>query len=423
MSDEIEGTVRDLSRFGEGVVKTEMGPVFVEGVLPGERVALSGVRKHGKVLRTDRVRVLDPSTQRVEASCPIVGRCGGCPLMIATAPLQAKFKRGQLEEALTGLPGADGLTVGWVGTHQSLCYRRRARLGWDASGSRPRIGYRAPRSDQVTDVRSCAVLDPVLDTALSAIRRHAGDHLRGTGELHLAMGGSGQAAVAVLRSETAQPPELYAALEALVGRGELAGAALRAGGASVDAIWGNPREVRKGVDGAPLLGTVGGFSQAHDEINAALVKRVVELARPAGRDVLELFAGSGNLTVALAREAKSLLAIEQDASAADACRDNLRARGITATVRSDDAETYRAPARPEVAVLDPPRTGAPGAIARLAKIGVPVVVYVSCDPPTLARDLKTLCDAGYRITDAVALDMFPQTAHVESIVRAERIGS
>lgn len=421
MSEEIEGTVRDLSRFGEGVVKTELGPVFVEGVLPGERVALSGIRKQGKVLRTDRARVLDASSQRVEPSCPTVGRCGGCPLMIASPPLQAKFKRDLLAQALEGLPGADALSLGWVGTHQSLCYRRRARLSWDASGSRPRIGYHPPRSDQVADVRSCAILDPVLDAAASALRRHAGEHLRGGGEIHLAMGGaSGDSAVLALRSDVAQPPGLYAALEGLVGRGELAGAALRAGGASADAVWGDPREVRKGSDGAPLIGAVAGFSQAHDEINAALVRRVLELARPAGRDVLELFAGAGNLTVALARQARSLLAIEQDPHAADACRENLRARGLVATVRTDDAESYRPPARPDVAVLDPPRTGAPGAIARLIKIGVPELVYVSCDPPTLGRDLATVTKSGYVLTDAVALDMFPQTAHLESVVRLER---
>lgn len=420
MSEEIEGTVRDLSRFGEGVVKTENGQVFVPGVLPGERVAIDGVRKQGKVLRSDRVRLLDRSTQRVEPACPIVGRCGGCPLMIASPPLQAKFKLGLLEQALAGLPGAEGLTLGWVGTRQSLCYRRRARLSFEVSGSRLRLGYHPPRSDQIADVRSCAVLDPTLDAALSTLRRSAGDHLRGKGELHLAMG-KGDRAVAALRSEDAQPPELYGALEGLVTRGELAGAALRAGGASRDATWGEPRELRKGADGEPLVGTIAGFSQAHDEVNAALVGRVVELARPSERSVLELFSGAGNLTVALARSAKSLLAIESDAEAADACRENLRARGLTAaTVRTDDAESYRPKERPDVVVIDPPRTGAPGAITRLLHVGVPELVYVSCDPPTLGRDLATLADAGYVLTDAIALDMFPQTAHVECVVRVER---
>ncbi len=421
MSDEIEGTVRDLSRFGEGVAKTELGQVFVPGALPGERVALGAVKKHGKVMRAEKVRLLDRSTQRVEPACPIVGRCGGCPLMIATPPLQAKFKRGLLEQALSGLPGADELALGWVGTRMSLCYRRRARLGWDAGGSRPRIGYRPPRGEQIADVRSCAVLHPTLDGALMSLRRKAGSHLAGKGELHLAIG-HGQQPVVALRSDEAQPPELYGVLEGLVRDGELAGAALRAAGASADAVWGDPREVTKGVDGDPLIGTVAGFSQAHDEVNAALVRRVLELARPAERHVLELFSGAGNLTVVLAREAKSVLAIEQDAAAAEACRENLRARSLEATVRTDDAEHYRPPATPDVAVLDPPRAGAPGAIQRLLHMGVTEIVYVSCDPPTLGRDLKKLADAGYVLTDAVALDMFPQTAHLESVVRVERRG-
>ncbi len=421
MTDEIEGTVRDLSRFAEGIVKTEAGIVFVPGVLPGERVALSGVKKQGKVMRTEHVRVLDRSTQRVEPACPIAGRCGGCPLMIATPPLRAKFKRGLLAQALEGLPGADAITPGWIDTSVDLAYRRRGRLSWDASSGKVRVGYHPPRSDQIADVRTCAVLHVTLDRALGALRRHASDHLRGKGEILLAMG-KDERAVAALRTEDAQPPALYGVLEDLTARGELAGASLAAAGASRTS-WGEPRELRRGVDGEPLWGTVAGFSQAHDEMNAALVRRVLELARPAEREVLELFAGAGNLTVVLAREAKSLLAIEADAEAADACRENLKARGLGATVRAADAETYRPPSRPDVVVLDPPRTGAPGAIARIIHAGAREVVYVSCDPPTLGRDLRSLCDAGFTLTDAVGIDMFPQTAHLECVVRVERTGS
>ena len=89
-------------------------------------------------------------------------------------------------------------------------------------------------------------------------------------------------------------------------------------------------------------------------------------------------------------------------------------------MRTDDAETYRPQTAPEVAVIDPPRTGAPGAVKRLVHLGVPEIVYVSCDPPTLGRDLKQLTDAGYELTDAIALDMFPQTAHLEVVVRVEK---
>jgi 23S rRNA (uracil1939-C5)-methyltransferase len=419
MSEEIEGTVRDLSRYGEGIVKTQIGMVFVHGVLPGERVMLSGVRKQGKITRAERARLVDRSAQRVEPACTVVDRCGGCPLMIWKASAQAEFKRAQLVSAIAKLPGGAALEIGWVGTRASLCYRKRARMAWDATGPRLRLGYRPRRSEQITDVRSCPILDPTLDAALALIRTSLAPHLRQRGEIHLALG-EGERASLALRSEEPQPPELYGALEALVKDAKIAGAALRAGGANTDAIWGAPREVRKHADGAPLHGTVAGFSQAHDEVNAALVRCVVELARPAERIVLELFAGSGNLTVALAREAKSIVAVEREAAAADACRENLKVRGLTATVRNDDAESYRPAFAPDVAVLDPPRTGAPGAIRRLVHAGVREIVYVSCDPPTLARDLEALGAAGYTLTHAIALDMFPQTAHLECVVRAER---
>lgn len=422
--DDVDGTVRDFSRFGEGVVKTEMGMVFVPGVLPGERVALSQIRKHAKgVLRTDRVELLDRSSQRVEPGCPIVGTCGGCPLMIASPKLQAKFKRGLLEKAVGGFPNAHEIRVGWVDAEARLGYRRRARLAWLApTGRRPRIGYHPPRSDQVADVRRCAVLHPSLDEALRHLREALGSVLVERGEIHIAMGEGGKA-VAALRSEMAQPTSVFDALAKLVEDKALAGTALRAGGATVDATWGEPRELRDGVDGFPLLGTVAGFSQAHDEVNRALVGRVIELVRPADREILELFSGSGNLTVALAREAKALVAVESDEEAAAACRRNLRARGLEGTVRAGDAETYRAQTRPDVVVLDPPRTGAAGAVKRIIKMEIPEVVYVSCDPPTLGRDLRTLYQAGYVATDAVGLDMFPQTAHLESVVRLERRAS
>ncbi|MFK7990945.1 MAG: class I SAM-dependent RNA methyltransferase [Sandaracinaceae bacterium] len=418
MSDELEGTVRDLSRFGDAVVKTEKGLVFARGALPGERVKLGGVRKQGKVLRAERVQVVDASTQRVDPVCPIVGRCGGCPLMIGSPPLQAQYRRGLLSAAVAGLPGAEEAPLRWRGTKQTMGYRMRARIRWENRGKGLRYGFRGARSDRVADIRSCAVLHPTLDIAQAAIRRTVGAHLAGSGEVHLAMG-EGGFAVAALRSEDAQPPELYTAAAGLVSDGPLSGLALRVGGATTDVVHGDPREFRAARDGEPLVGTVAGFSQAHDEVNRALVDTVVELAAPADRHVLELFAGAGNLTVALAPDTKSMVAVELDEHAAAACRENLRRRDLTVTVRTDDAETFRAKERPDVVVLDPPRAGAPMAVKKIAKLAVPTVVYVSCDPPTLRRDLSFLAEAGYRITDVVGLDMFPQTAHLESVVRLQ----
>ncbi|MGE0789312.1 MAG: class I SAM-dependent RNA methyltransferase [Sandaracinaceae bacterium] len=418
--DAIDGTVRDLSRFGEGVVATERGVVFAPGVLPGERVSLEGVKKEGKVLRASRVRVLDATGQRREPLCPLQGRCGGCPLMIASPVVQSAFKQGLLERALVGLPGADGLERGWIGARHDHAYRRRARMKWarDTRGRRL-LGFGSARSHAITDVLRCVVLHPVLDAGLGHVRERLLGELDGEGELHLAIG-AGERAVVALRSDAPQPPTIYEALRGLVESGALAGAAIRVAGATIDATFGDPREHRVGHDNEPFIGTVAGFSQPHDEVNRALVGAVVELARPEKRRVLELFSGSGNLTIALARLAKEVEAVESDAAACDACRANLAARGLDAVVRAADAESYRPKSDPEVVVLDPPRTGAAGAIERIVVQRIPEVVYVSCDPPTLRRDLTTLTNAGYRITDALALDMFPQTAHVECVVRLTR---
>lgn len=413
MASALDGTVRDLARSGDGVVETERGVVFAAGVLPGERVRLHGVQPRGSATRAKRVEVVAASGQRQDPACPIVDRCGGCPLMIATDALEARFKRGLVEKALAEVPGASEVALGWTSLEPRLAYRRRARLAWRSDRGRLRLGYRAGRSRTVVDVRRCAVLSPPLEDARRWATRLP---LAADGELHFALGAGGP--VVALRSDEPQPPELYSSLAQDLG--PCVGVALRAGGATADATWGDPREVTTAIDGQPLLGSVAGFSQPHAAINDALVRQVVGLAEAHGRDVLELFSGAGNLTVALAPGARSLLAVERDEAACAAARENLAARALTATVRCDDAETYRPMTRPDVVLLDPPRSGAPGASARLAQLGPPTIVMVSCDPPTLSRDLRALAKAGYRVDAVHAFDMFPQTAHVETVVRLRR---
>jgi 23S rRNA (uracil1939-C5)-methyltransferase len=166
-----------------------------------------------------------------------------------------------------------------------------------------------------------------------------------------------------------------------------------------------------------LWGPSGSFSQANDGINQRLVEQVLALAEPTGMRVLELHCGMGNFTVALAKDAETLIAVEQHAGPAQACRANLAARGLKARVVETDAS--RAPkGRYDVIVLDPPRQGAR---ALFEDSGfwhdTRRIVYVSCDTATLARDLHLACQRGYRIDRMIAFDMFPQTAHLESVVR------
>ena len=402
--------VRDVARGGDAVVETESGAAFVSGALEGEKVRIGPVSKQGRVHRAALLEVLEPSPHRREPACKLVDRCGGCPLMIAEPVEQRRIKQGFIDEALRSARVDRAPAITWIAGESELGYRRRARLAWRQG----RLGYRRRRSHEVIDVPSCPVLIPVLQSAFDVVRTRLLPQLVGSGEVLLALGHGARGTIA-LRTEDAQPSLAYAACEHTSRETGVAGIALQVGEGSTVARWGDPTEAVEGADGGIIEGTVAGFSQANDEVNSRLVRAVVELAEPAKQRVLELYSGTGNLTVALAADA-SVTAIEHDESAAAACRRNLASRGLQASVLVGRAET---PPRDrfDIAVLDPPRTGAEQAMRKLVEARPRRIVYVSCDTGTLGRDIRIAVDAGYLVDRVVALDMFPNTAQVETVVR------
>jgi 23S rRNA (uracil1939-C5)-methyltransferase len=181
-------------------------------------------------------------------------------------------------------------------------------------------------------------------------------------------------------------------------------------------VIGDPREVTEGADGEPLVGPAFGFSQANAVVNRALAERVLALAEPEGQRVLELYAGHGNLSVCLAPRARSFVAVEQSEAAASACRDNLARRELNGRVIAADAASGARHGEADVVVLDPPRKGAREALGAIVAARPKRIVYVSCDLATLKRDLGELRSAGFAVREAFAFDMFPQTAHLETVV-------
>ncbi|MDH4282936.1 MAG: methyltransferase, partial [Myxococcales bacterium] len=243
--------------------------------------------------------------------------------------------------------------------------------------------------------------------------------LRGTGEIQLQLTGTDRVVVD-LATDQDQPPELFEACSALAERPVIAGVRLRTANPGRAATWGDTQVEVRLAEGETLEGPSGAFSQANDAVNVALVEAVVELAEPKDARVLELHCGIGNFTMGLAARAKTLVAVEQDPDAARACQRNLKHSGLEARVTVGDAN--RPPeGRYDVVVLDPPRQGARELFERSGLLPGPKrVVYVSCDTATLARDLGLATSAGYRIDRLVGFDMFPQTAHLESVVRLVR---
>lgn len=401
--ERVEGRIDHLARGGDGVlVDAGNRLTYVAGAFPGDLVQVTRVAGSPQA-RLERV--LEAGPERREAPCDAIFACGGCPWMAWKPELQVARKRARVAETV-------GVEITWVGGDDELAYRRRARLAF-ANG---RFGYFAPRSDRIVDRPTCAVLAPPLERAWRALRESLVGVLRGKGEIALARRDEG--AVATIRASEGQTAEVYAACDALVHSGALLGLALVVEGVA-PALFGDPTERTRGADDAPLVGTVGGFSQAHDTLNEVLARAVAELAEPAGARVLELHAGHGNLGVLLARDAAAYVGVELDAEAAEAFRENLRARGSSGRVITGDAATYPRGSY-DVVVLDPPRRGAPDVVARLAQEKVPRIVYVSCDLGSLQRDLATLTDAGYVVDHATGLDLFPQTPHVETLVRLVR---
>jgi 23S rRNA (uracil1939-C5)-methyltransferase len=404
----------------------ERRAVFVPKGAPGD-VLEAKVDFTRKPARATWVRLIEPSRLRASAPCPYVERCGGCDLMHLAVAAQRDVHRAIVEEALARAirtaPDEAARVLPAVVSHPApsdLGYRTRARLSVVMLQQRAVVGYRRAGSHRVEEVATCAVLHPSLDATWSALRElFAGE--RGEGEVGLALG-QGGVPVLDIRWTDDLSGAFFGRLAAGVDRRTWAGAEVWLEGARDPAKVGDPRALTTGSDGLPLVVPSGGFAQAHPAMNRVLGERVAALFAVEGEPVVELFAGSGNLTVLLARLAQSVIAVESEPRAVATARQNLEARGLAARVTEADAETYALPANVRAVLLDPPRAGAPGATAKIARARVRRVAYVSCDPSTLARDARTLALAGFRVASVETFEMFPHTSHVEVLAVFERDG-
>ncbi len=419
----IEATIAELAPGGDAVAVETIGgerrAIFVPGALPNERVRIEADVAQ-RPARGRLLAVLERSAERVTPACPHAERCGGCDWMHLAEEAQAR-EHARLVARL--LPSSFAAVE--VRTHRapkSRAYRTRARVHIDATKGAPVVGMFAKRTHSPTPVDACLVLDPILDAArgrLAALLEGA----RGRGEAHLSLGATTKEGtprhprpfVLELRWSGDLPGAVFARLEEGVKNGWLGGARVFAGAVKVPATIGDPTPFIRGADGVPLRLAPGGFSQASEEANALLAKHVEAIAQNHPGDAVELYAGAGNLTVLLARDRK-LVAVESDRDACEAMRANLAARSVEAKVVCADASTFAIPPKTKLVVLDPPRTGAKAACELLGtQKGELAVLYVSCDPPTLGRDLGILERSGYRLVSLDTFEMFPQTSHVESV--------
>jgi 23S rRNA (uracil1939-C5)-methyltransferase len=428
-----EATVESMSHDGRGVVRIDGKATFVHGALPGERVRLRIARRHRNFDEAETAAVLEPSADRVEPACERFGVCGGCSLQHLDPRAQIASKQQVLLDALRHIGDLEPERVFAPVTGPSPWgYRRKARLGvkFVAKKAKALVGFRERNSSFVTDTDRCPVLHPRVGETLGALATLIGslDIRDRVPQVEVAMGD--EACVFVFR--TLVPPSAADA-DRLRSFGGAHGVAVYVQEGGLDSIRPlDPPGVQLTYAlpefGVELEFRPGDFTQVNFDVNRLMVARAVELLRPQGCErVLDLFCGLGNFTLPIARRAAEVVGVEGEAglvarARANALRNGIgNARFVTANLYAAlDAEPW-AHERFEAALLDPPRTGAIELLPLLPRLGVARLVYVSCYPGTLARDAAELVHRhGYRLAGAGAMDMFPHTAHVESIAVFER---
>ncbi|MFO0728118.1 MAG: TRAM domain-containing protein [Myxococcota bacterium] len=353
-----------LAQGGDAVARAPDGRVvFIKDAAPSETVEVEITQENKTFLRARVVEVLRPSAARTAPRCPHYGTCGGCTAQHVTAEAQRSSKDQAFLSALRKIarldPAAIEILPSWSGAEYG--YRGRARL----AVTHGRLGYRARGSDRVIAVDICPVLSPALEAAL------------------------------------ASPVETKAAELELV---ELDGAVLQSGDP--------PRRIADAY--GPLWISPDVFQQQNQAGNAALLSALAALleAPPFAGTVLELFAGSGNLTRVLARRAAQVVASEGEGLAVELLRrlalPNVEVRAGNARLALEDARRF------DAALVDPPRTGLPpDVLEALGQKDLQALVYVSCDPATFARDVGKLAASGLRLVQARLFDFYPQTPHAE----------
>jgi len=433
---EIEVTIESLAFGGDGVAHAPRA-IFVPGSAPGDRLRVRIVESRATWARAEIVETIDPSPLRRDPPCPYASRCGGCQWQQVGEETQAAAKRRAVEDALRRIGGFKEIDVSpLIAAGPPLRYRRRIRFRARRQGERTITGFLRPRSAQVVDVDACLQMTEGLERAYRALRSAlAAGPIGGVEEIDLAVGSDDAAAVAAfhlpVEPKRAERAPVACLADALVGSGSLQGwAALSPDGRILDAggeVTLTDDFPEGSVPGAPFTLRRRGwaFSQASVEANLALVRTAIEaLGDPFPRRVIELYAGSGNFTLPLSSLASEVVAVEGDPDAARELRDNLAAAERNARVIAGDVKDAlgRIDAADAV-LLDPPRTGAAEAVPFLLAIAPRRIVYVSCHPATLARDLARLAEGGYRVDGVRALDLFPQTYHVETVATCTRENS
>ena len=433
MPDELRLSIEKLVYGGDGLAHADGNTVFVPYVLPGEEARAAVKSKKKKLIWAQLLEVTSPSNERVKARCPHFQTCGGCHYQHIAAAEQLRLKKDILRETLSRLGG-----ITWDGPiqeHSGEPYGYRNRAQWAVRDAKPlAIGYFLPESSVIVPIDECPVLSPMLSKTFEQLQN---------------MTRSATLPERILEIEAfADASDTKIALNVAFERfpkpaKELA-ATLQEALPQIDSLLLLDQSKNRFELTGPgyLFQEAGGyrFRVSHlsfFQVNRFLVEDLLQTMTSGakGEVALDLFAGVGFFTLPLARTFKKVVSVDANLAATNDLYANAEIAGVTITSHNEHAEEFlrKTDEKPDFVSLDPPRAGLGAeAAAKLAALGAPEIAYLSCDPSTLARDLavltgsskKTGTDATganrYEIEEVHLFDLFPQTFHIESLVRLRR---
>lgn len=404
MAGTIELELTDMAHGGTALGRHEGRVIFVPYTIPGERVRVQLTEEHARWARADLLEVVRPSAHRVEPPCPYFGpgKCGGCQLQHIDYDAQVIFKQQVVADQLSRLGGLEVAVEAGIGAAEPWHYRNRVQFHVTEEGY---LGFLTADTHDIIPVEDCLIIDPLLDELWAAFDMRWPELYR----LSLRCGSATGDRMAVFELEE------YADFDIEVDFPVSCVLLMPDGEAVV--LMGDTSLVEY-VAGREYRISAGSFFQVNTAGAEALVALVHDLLSPGGGDtLLDLFCGVGLFGLALAGEVGRVVGVESDTSAVADFWANAAGLAHVEVIEGKAQQMLGKLEGPvDLVVLDPPRAGAgERAVREIARLGPRRIVYVSCDPATLARDARRLVDGGYELEVVQPVDLFPQTFHIESV--------
>jgi len=433
-NDEIELNIHGLSVEGCGIGRHEGMAVFVPRALPGETVSAKIIKLAKNYAAARMEKIIKASGDRVKPFCPVFERCGGCTLQHLSYPGQLRFKSAHIKDCFRRIGGIEIDEPDVIPSENIYGYRNKASFPVCEINGKAQAGFYAPRSHRIV-AADCPIQKPVINEIKNAVIRWANennvsayDEATDKGVLRHIIGrqsSSGEAMAGVVVREKAHEASLVTALgtipavtSVVINRNEKRGNVIL--GDNEKTVFGKGY-LTEDYDGIKFRVGLSSFLQVNHPQSERLYETALEFARITDEDtVYDLFCGVGTISLLAAKRAKRVIGIEYAKSAVDDARKNAETNGVkNAVFFAGDAaavfpEAVSLFGNPDIIILDPPRKGCgKPLLEEIARSAPRAIVYVSCDPATLARDAALLSDLGYGVAAVKGVDMFPHTTHVE----------